>query len=194
MRRSDKQRNRNAPDAGRRADALHHILSRLPRQHPHHRPRRLPKPSSPTPKLLLHPSHPRPRRCLARRRRLPVPRSRCATGRLTHHMTRVRVRGQTQPTHTVHRRVHRPFLGPISLSQPRYPLFPRACSSPRLRVSRTGAGSPSNRMHQQPSSALSRNSRLRTGHSLLLGRTKHHNHSRHVAISPIENSFSLSRV
>ena len=107
--------------------------------------------------------------------------------RIMHHMTRVRVRGQTQPTHTVHRRVHRPFLGPISLSQPRYPLLPRACSSPRLRVSRTGTGSPSNRMHQQPSSALSRNSRSRTGHSLLLGRKKHRNHPKHV-----DRQFPLS--
>ena len=89
--------------------------------------------------------------------------------RLTAHTTHVRVRGgPTQPTHTVHRR---PILvlGPIYFSQPRYPLSHRACSSPRLRVSLTGSGSPSNRKHQRPSSALSKNLRSRTGHSLLLG-------------------------
>ena len=75
-------------------------------------------------------------------RRLPVQISHCATGRLMHHTTRVRVHGQTQPTHTVHRRVHRPIPGPIYLSQPLYPLSPRACSFPCLRVSLTGLAAP----------------------------------------------------
>jgi hypothetical protein len=61
----------------------------------------------------------------------------------------------------------------------RYPLSPRVCCSSR---SPTSAGSPRNPKHQQPSSALSRNSRSPTGHSPLLGRVNYH-HSKHVAIS-----------
>ena len=189
--REEKRQAKEQERAGRRTTRGRASPYPLPptRQQLRHGLHRLRTSPSRTPKLPLHPSHPRTR-C-----RLPVPISRCTMGRLMHQMTRVRVRsGQTQPTHTVHRRVHRPILGPITLSQPRFPLSPRACSSPRLRVSLTGAGSPRNRMHQQPSSTLSKNSCSRTGRSLLFGRTKRRNHSRHVAISPIDKSFSLSRV